>query len=318
MKVVIWEKYGSPDHLHLEEIEKPSPKDDQVLVRVRAASINSWDWELLSRESIFNLYGHLNPRYKILGCDISGTVESVGKDVKKFQPGDKVFGDISRDSFGGFAEYTCCREKALASKSPDMSFEEAAATPQASVLALQGLRDKGKIKKNQRILINGAGGGVGTFAIQLAKYYETEVTAVDSSEKLDRCLSLGADHVIDYKKEDFTTKRDNYDLILDIQSKRSVFEYKRALRPKGICVLVGGSGSKIIQAIFLGSWIIGSRKVRLLIQKVKRSDIEFINGLFEKGELKPVIDRTFPLEETPEAFRYYEKGRFVGKIVVSI
>lgn len=318
MKAVVWTDYGSPDNLQLKDVGKPDPKDDEILVRVKATSINSWDWELLSGKSIFNLGGRLKPKYEILGCDISGTVERVGKDVRRFHPGDDIFGDISRDNFGGFAEYVCCREKVLGQKSSKMSFEEAAAAPQASVLALQGLRDKGNIHENQKVLINGAGGGVGTVAIQIAKSYGAEVTGVDSSEKLDKCLSIGADHVIDYTKEDFTKKGKSYDLILDVKAQHSVFEYKRALNPKGICVLIGGSDSKIIQAIFLGSWVLGGKKVRLLLHKPKSSDLEFLNKLYEKEEIKPVIDRIFPLKKVPEAFRYYAKGSFVGNIVISI
>ena len=303
--------------MELQEVERPAPKDNEVLVRVHAASINSWDWELTQGVAHITLGGRARPPYKILGCDISGTIEEVGEKATLFRPGDQVFGDLSGSGWGGFAEYVCAKEKVLARKSASMSHEEAAATPQAALLALQGLR-KGGLREGQRVLVNGAGGGVGTFAIQIAKSSGTEVTGVDNGEKLDTILSVGADHVIDYKKEDFTRRGEEYDLILDVTSRRTVFDYKRALAPKGVCIILGGKGSKIMGSLFLGSWIIGSRKVKLGILRRSLRDLEHMNGLYEAGKVRPVIDRTYPLNEVAEAFRYFEEQRFKGKIVIIV
>ena len=317
MKASVWTRYGPPEVMELQEVERPSPKDNEVLVRVHAASINSWDWELTQGVAHITLGGRARPPYKILGCDISGTIEEVGEKATLFRPGDQVFGDLSGSGWGGFAEYVCAKEKVLARKSASMSHEEAAATPQAALLALQGLR-KGGLREGQRVLVNGAGGGVGTFAIQIAKSSGTEVTGVDNGEKLDTILSVGADHVIDYKKEDFTRRGEEYDLILDVTSRRTVFDYKRALAPKGVCIILGGKGSKIMGSLFLGSWIIGSRKVKLGILRRSLRDLEHMNGLYEAGKVRPVIDRTYPLNEVAEAYRYFEEQRFKGKIVITV
>ena len=317
MKASVWTRYGPPEVMELQEVERPSPKDNEVLVRVHAASINSWDWELTQGVAHITLGGRARPPYKILGCDISGTVEEVGGKTTLFQPGDHVFGDLSGSGWGGFAEYVCGKEKALARKSASMSHEEAAATPQAALLALQGLR-KGGLKEGQRVLINGAGGGVGTFAIQIAKSFGTEVTGVDNEEKLDTILSLGADHVIDYKKVDFTRRGEEYDLILDVTSRRTVFDYKRALAPRGVCIIIGGKGRTILGSVILGSWIIGSRKVKVGILRRNPRDLEHMNGLYEAGKVRPVIDRRFPLGEVAEAYRYFEEQRFKGKIVITV
>lgn len=241
MKAIVFTKYGTPDVLELKEVDKPIPKDDEVLIKVCAVSINDWDWGLLQGDFINRLLsGLLKPKKKILGSDIAGRIEAVGKNVKQFQPGDEVFGDLS-GQWGGFAEYVCARENALALKPASMTFEEAAAIPQAAMLAIQGLRDKGQIQSGQKLLINGAGGGVGTFAIQIAKLYDVEVTGVDSSGKLDMLRSMGFDHVIDYTQEDFTKNGQRYDLILDVKTNRSMLDYMRALSPNGIYVTVGGS-----------------------------------------------------------------------------
>lgn len=292
--------------------------DNEVLVKVHAASINSWDWELLSGRGHINLGGWLKPPYKILGCDVAGTVEDVGKNVTRFRPGDEVFGDLSRDGWGGFAEYVCARVTSLSLKGTSLSFEQAAAIPQAASLALQSLRDKGKIRSGQRILINGAGGGVGTFAVQIAKSFGAEVTGVDRAEKLDMLLSLGADHVVDYTKEDFTRRGQEYDLIVDVVSHRSVFDYKRALAPKGICVLVGGSGGAVFQSLILGSWALGNRKVTLLLYKPNPLDLARIRDIIEEGKVVPVIDKRYTLSEVADAFRYYAEGNAKGKVVVTI
>jgi len=253
VKAIVYTKYGPPDVLELKEVEKPTPKDNEVLIKVHAASVNSWDWDLLRGTPFLNrLGGLLKPKYKILGADIAGRVEAVGRNVKRFQPGDEVFGDLSECGWGGFAEYVCARENALALKPASMTFEEVAAVPQAAVMALQGLRDKGQIQPGQKVLINGAGGGVGTFAVQIAKSFGAEVTGVDSTRKLDMMRSIGADQVIDYTREDFTKSGQRYDLILDVVAYRSIFDYKRALSPKGIYVFVGGSMAAAFQAVFLG------------------------------------------------------------------
>ena len=259
MKAIVYTRYGPPDVLQLQEVEKPAPKDNEVLVKVHAASVNSWDRDLLSGTPFINrllFFGVLKPKTKILGCDIAGRVEAVGRNVKQFQPGDEVFGDISGCGFGGFAEYVCAHENSLAMKSASMTFGEAAAVPQTAVLALQGLRDKGQIQKGQKVLINGAGGGSGTFAVQIAKSFGAEVTGVDSTGKLDMLRSIGADQVIDYTQEDFTNNGQVYDLILDVVTYRSIFDYKRALSPKGIYVMLGGgSWARVFQNMFLGPYI---------------------------------------------------------------
>ncbi len=318
MKGVVWTRYGPPDVLQLQDLETPTPKDNEVLVKVRAASINSWDWELLKGVAQVNLGGRLKPPHKILGCDVAGTVEEVGRKVTRFSPGDEVFGDINQDGWGGFAEFVCARQTSLAKKTAGLSFEQAAAIPQAAGLALQALRDKGKIRSGQRVLINGAGGGVGTFAVQIARSFGAVVTGVDRAEKLDMLLSIGVDHVIDYKKEDFTRNGQEYDLIVDVVSHRSVFEYKRALARTGICVLVGGSGRAIFGSIFLGSWILGGRKVALLLYRPDVQDLALLGEMTAAGKMAPVIDRRYALNEVADAFRYFEKGNVKGKIVVNV
>ena len=324
MKAIVFEKYGLPDVLQLKEVEKPVPNDDEVLIKVHAASVNSWDWELLRGTPFVNrlMFGLLKPKkIKILGCDIAGQVELVGSNVKQLKPGDKVFGDISQRSWGGFAEFLCARENALTLKPASMTFEEAAALPQAGLLALQGLRDKGQIQKGQKVLINGAGGGSGTFAVQIAKYFGAEVTGVDSTEKLGMLRSIGADRVIDFTQEDFTQNGQRYDLILDVVTYRSIFDYKRALSPKGIYVMLGGgSWARVIQTMFLGPLIsmIGSKKMGILMHKPNVRNLNFMNKLFEAGKIVPVIDGHYTLSETAEALRYFGEGLVQGKVVISV
>ena len=321
MKAIVYAKYGSADVLHLEEVEKPAPKDDEVLVKVHAASVNDWDLGLLRGKPFANrlIFGLLRPKVRILGADVAGRVEAVGRDVKRLQPGDAVFGDISGCGWGGFAEYVCAREDALALKSAGLTFEEAAAVPQAAALALQGLRDTGQIQPGQKVLINGAGGGVGTFAVQFAKLNGAEVTGVDSSKKLDTLRALGADKVIDYTQEDFTKSGRRYDLILDVKTNRSIFDYVRALRPNGSYVTVGGSSARIFQAFFLGPWIsmISKKSIRVVILKPNK-DLVYMNELFEAGKVKPVIDRSYQLSAVPEAIRYFEEGNHIGKIAITV
>ena len=321
MKAIVYQQYGSPDVLELKEVEKPTPKDNEVLAKIHAASINDWDWGLLRGKPFMSrlVFGLLKPRTKILGGDIAGRVEAVGRNVKQFQPGDEVFGDLSGCGFGGFAEYVCARENALVLKSASMTFEEAAAVPQAAVLALQGLRDKRQIQPGQKVLINGAGGGVGTFAVQIAKSFGAEVTGVDSTRKLDMMRSIGADQVIDYTQEDFTKNGQCYDLILDFAAHHSIFDYKRALSPKGIYVLVGGSTARMFQIMFLGPLIsmAGSKKIGVMMHKPNK-DLAFLKEPFEAGKVKPVIDRRYTLSEVSEALRYFGEGNHKGKVVITV
>ncbi len=321
MKAIVRTKYGSPDVLELKEIDKPIPKDDEVLVKVHAASVNDWDWGLLRGNTLIIrlLFGLLKPKVKILGVDIAGQVEAVGRKVNKFQRGDEVFGDMSECDFGGFAEYVCARENALASKPASMTFNEAGAIPHAAMLAVQGIRDKGQIQPEQKLLINGAGGGVGTFAVQIAKLFGVEVTGVDSSGKLDMLRSIGFDHVIDYTKEDFTKSGQRYDLILDVKTNRSIFNYAHALNPNGVYVTVGGSMARIFQALLLGPLIsmISKKHIRILALKPNK-DLAYISELFEAGKIKPVIDGPYKLSEVPEALRHFGKGHHTGKIIITM
>ncbi len=322
MKAMVLTKYGSADYFQLKEVKKPIPKDNQVLIKVIAASINSWDWEMLIAKPFVNrmMAGLLKPtRIKILGCDLAGRVEAVGRNVKQFQPGDEVFGDLSSCGWGGFAEYVCASENALALKPENLTFEQAAAVPQAGLLALQGLRDKGQIEAGQKVLINGAGGGVGTFAVQIAKSFGAEVTGVDSTEKLEVMRTLGADHVIDYTEEDFTKKGQQYDLILDVTARHSIVDYKRSLSTTGIYVMVGGSTAIINQLLLLGPFIslTSSKKMGLLMHKANKG-MDSMKELLEDGKVKPVIDRCYPLSEVAEAIRYFSEGHAKGKIVITV
>ncbi|WP_462252957.1 NAD(P)-dependent alcohol dehydrogenase [Ferruginibacter sp.] len=319
MKAIVYTKYGGPEVLQIKEIEKPFPKDDEVLIKVQAVSINDWDFGLLEGDFINRLLnGLLKPKRKILGSDISGRIEAVGKNVTRFKTGDEVYGDLS-SYWGGFAEYTCAREKSLALKPVAMSFEEAAAIPQAAMLAVQGLIDKGKIHPGQKVLINGAGGGVGTFAVQIAKLYGVEITGVDSTGKLDKLCSMGFDHVIDYTKQDFTKNGKFYDLILDVKTNRSMFDYARALCPNGIYVTVGGSMGRLLQALIMGPWIsmISKKHIRIVALKTNR-DLLYMNELFEAGKVKPLIDGPYKLNDFAEAFRLFDKAGHKGKVVITM
>jgi NADPH:quinone reductase-like Zn-dependent oxidoreductase len=321
LKATIYHTYGSPDVLELVEIPNPIPRTDEVLVRVQAASVNSWDWDRLTgTPPVFRVFsGLLKPKLKILGADIAGRVEAVGRNVKRFQPGDEVFGDLCESGWGGFAEYVCAREDALALKPSSMTFEQAAAIPQAGVLALQGLVDKGGVQPGQQVLINGAGGGVGTFAVQIAKSFGAEVTGVDGPEKLDLMSSVGADHVVDYTQEDFTRNGQRYDLILDISAHHSMFDCKRALAPGGTYVLVGGAVRRVLQLLLLGSWlaVTGGKKMGILSVKPNEG-LDLLEELFEAGKVVPVIDRSYTLAEVPEALRHLGEGRTRGKVVITV
>jgi NADPH:quinone reductase-like Zn-dependent oxidoreductase len=319
VKAAVYHEYGSPDVLKLEDVPEPVPGDDEVLIRVHAASINAWDWDRLrGKPFMIRLGGARKPKRTILGADVAGRVEAVGGNVTRLQPGDEVFGDLSVSGWGGFAEYVCARESVLALKPAGVTFEDAAAVPQAALLALQGLH--GRIEPGQRVLINGAGGGMGTFAVQLARLDGAHVTGVDSTPKLDTMRSLGADQVIDYTQEDFTRNGQQYDLILDAAGHRSVFDYKRALSHNGRYVMVGGATWRILQVLTIGSWVARSqnKKLGLLLYKPSRNALAYLGGLVEAGKLTPVIDRRYPLEEIADALGYFGTGQVQGKVVITI
>ena len=323
MRAIVYHTYGSPDVLKLEEVQKPVPQDDEVLVKIHATSVNAGDWHLLrAKPFLMRLmgYGLLKPKNTILGSDIAGRVEAVGRNVKQFQSGDEVFGNTAKSGFGGFAEYVSAPENALVLKPTNISFEEAAAVPQAAVVALQGLRDKGHIQKGQKVLINGAGGGVGTFAVQIAKSFGAEVTAVCSTRNLDIVRSIGADHVIDYTQEDFTRNEQRYDLILAVNGYHSISAYKRALTPSGVYVTTGGSNAQMFQAMLLGPLIsrTGRQKMGNSAHKPNKKDLNFMKELLEADKVTPVIDRRYQLGETAEALRYLEEGHARGKVVITV
>jgi NADPH:quinone reductase-like Zn-dependent oxidoreductase len=322
MRAIVYHRYGSPDVLELEEVEKPTPKDDEVLVKVHAASVNALDWHLLRADPFLarlNM-GLIKPKHQILGADVAGRVESVGRNVKQLRPGDEVFGDIFESGLGGFAEFVSAQEDAWVLKPANMTFDEVAAVPVAALTALQGLRDKGQIETGQKVLIHGASGGVGTFAVQIAKAFGAEVTAVCSTRNVDMVRSLGADQVIDYTKEDFTRMGQQYDLILAVNGYHPIFDYKRALSPKGRYVMTGGTMAQFFQAIALGPVIstTGSKKVGNFLAKANHNDLLLIKELLEAGKIVPVIDRRYPLREVAEAIRYVEEGHAKGKVVITV
>jgi NADPH:quinone reductase-like Zn-dependent oxidoreductase len=320
MKAIICPKYGPPDVLELKEVEKPLPKDGEVLVKVHAASANPADWHIMRGSPFFARlsFGVRKPKDPRLGIDVSGQVEAVGTNVTQFRPGDEVFGGCE----GSFAEYTTASEKRLALKPANISFEEAAAVPVASLTALQGLRDKGKIRSGQKVLVNGASGGVGTFAVQIAKSYGTEVTGVCSTRNMDMVRSIGADHVIDYTREDFTKNTQRYDLIFDAVGNHSVSDYKRALNPNGICAIAGFSSlARLFEQAILGPLTskTGNRKVGSMgIAKINQKDLVFLKELIEARKVVPVIDRRYPLGKTAEAIRYLEQKHARGKVVIAV
>ena len=321
MKAIVYYSYGSPDVLEFKEVEKPVPNENEVLIKVRAASVNPLEWHFMRGKPYFMRLmgiGLLKPKNNILGVDIAGRVEAVGRNVKRFQPGDEVFG--RSNSGGGYADYACVDEDRLAPKPEGTTFEEAAAIPIAAITALQGLRDKGEIQSGQKVLINGAGGGVGTFAVQIAKSFGAEVTGVCSAEKLEMVSSLGADRVIDYTQEDFTENGERYDLIFDAVAYRLISDYKRALSPNGIYVMIGGSMSLMFRIMFSGPWLAmtGSKKFFVLMAKITDKDLVFLKELFEAGKVKSIIDRRYPLSEVAEAIRYLEEGHARGKVVITL
>jgi NADPH:quinone reductase-like Zn-dependent oxidoreductase len=322
MKAIVYTHYGSPDALQFKDVANPSPKEDEVLIKIQAVSVNAADLHLLRADPFLVRLsaGLVNPKNQILGSDIAGKVEAVGGNVKQFKPGDQVFGDISARGWGGFAEYVCATADALVLKPANISFAQAAAVPMAAVTALQGLRTKGQIQPGQNVLINGASGGVGTFAVQIAKALGAQVTAVCSTSKLDLVRSLGADHVIDYTQEDFSKNGQRYDLILAANGNRSITDYRRLLTPKGTYVMTGGAIKQLTQAMFQGSWIsmTGSQKMGNLLAHPNNHDLAFVKELVEVGKVVPVIDRTYPLDEVPQAMRYLEEGHARGKVVIMI
>jgi len=323
MKAIVRTKYGSPDVLQLIDVEKPAPQDNEVLIQVRAASLNAYDWHLLTAD-IFPVRlmggGLLKPKKKSLGADVAGRVEAVGRDVAQLRPGDEVCGDIGGTDNGSLAEYACARESLLVVKPTNLSFEEAAAVPMAGLTALQALRDHGRIQPGQKVLINGASGGVGTFAVQIAKSFGAQVTAVCSTGKMDLVRSIGADQAIDYTKEDFTKKGLHYDLILAANGYHPILDYRRALSPNGICVVVGGSVAQLAQALLLGPLIsrTGSRKMGAMVAKINQRDLVFLKELLEAGKIRPVMDRRYPFSEVREAFRYFGEGHARGKVVITM
>src|SRR5215212_5916413 len=322
MKAIVYREYGSPDVLELKEVDKPTPKDNEVLVKVYAVSANAADLHLLRADPFLIRLssGFLKPKNEILGSDIAGRVEAIGSNVKEFKLGDEVFGDISADGWGGFAEYVCAHEDALVLKPANLSFEEAAAVPMAAVTALQCLRSKGQIQPGQKVLINGASGGVGLFAVQIAKSFGAEVTAVCSTRNLDIVRSIGADHVIDYTQEDFTQNGHHYDLILAANGNRSISEYRRVLTPRGTYVMTGGAMAQLSEVMLKGTWIsmTGNQKMVNLLAKPNKQDLSFLKGLLETGKVKPVIDRCYPLRETADAIRYLEEGHAQGKVIITV
>ncbi len=322
MKAIIATKYGSPDVLELREVEKPTPKPNEVLVKIEAAAVNAGDWHLLRADPflIRFMYGLTAPKHPILGSDMAGTVEAVGTDVTQFQPGDEVFGDLSGSGFGAFAEYATAPENRLAHKPAGATFEEAAAVPVAAVTALQALRDHGQIAPGKKVLINGASGGVGTYAVQIAKALGAEVTGVCSTGKMEMVRSLGADHVIDYTQEDFTKNGQRYDLILAANGYQPLSAYERALSPQGIYVMSGGATAQMFQAMLLGPLKSkkGGKQMGNLLVEPTQADLLFMKELLETGKVAPVIDQCFTLSRVPDAIRYLEAGHAKGKVVISL
>ena len=319
MKAILYTEYGPPDVLRIKEIEKPAPTEKQILVKVHAASVNALEWRGFTMSPlILRIMGGLRkPRDPKMGVDVAGTVEAVGESVTEFKPGDEVFGVAP----GSFAEYVCNGESKFALKPANISFEQAAAVPVAAFTALQGLRDKGQIQPGQKVLIDGASGGVGTFAVQIAKSFGAEVTAVCRTRNLDMARSIGADHAIDYTREDFTKSGRRYDLILAVNGHHPIGDYRKALSPTGICIVAGGSFSQILQALLLGPLIsqLGSKKIRFMgIATTPKKDLLILKELLETGKIVPIIDKSYPLSETAEAIKYLMNEHARGKVVIEI
>jgi NADPH:quinone reductase-like Zn-dependent oxidoreductase len=322
MKAIVITGYGGPEVLQYKDVEKPSHTADQVLVKVHAASLNASDFEIMRGSWAGRLGGAMRTKHKILGTDIAGTVEAVGDNITKFKPGDEVMGDLLYpNGYGAFAEYACALEKVLAVKPASMTFEQASTYPEAGIIAMQSLRGKREIQPGQKVLINGAGGGMGSFGIQIAKYYGAVVTGVDSALKLEMMKSIGADHVLDYMETDFTKTGERYDFILDTVARRSLRSYRRALNPNGTLVIVGGNRRALFRALIIGPLVsrMGSRSYGINpIDKNPMEDYKFLVELFEAGKVVPVIDKVHSLSEVPEALKYLEDGLALGKIVVTM
>jgi len=322
MKAIVYTKYGSPDVLEFEEVQKPVSGDDEVLIKIHAAAITAGDAIVLKGEPFVTRFvtGLLEPKNTIPGKEMAGRIEAVGGNVTQFQPGDEVFGDLSVASWGAFAEYVSVPESAIALKPANLTFEEAAAIPESAVVALQGLRDKGKIQPGQKVLINGASGGVGSFAVQIAKAFGAEVTAVCSTRNMEMVRSLGADHIIDYTKEDFTQNGQQYDLILAVNGYHPISDYKRALTPEGIYVATGGSMAQSLQATMIGPFIsmTGSKTMGGMMVKPNKNDLVIIKELIEANKVAPVIDRRYPLSEAAAAFHYIGDGHAQGKVIITV
>lgn len=319
MKALVYTAYGPPETLRLEDMPVPGPAAGEVLVRVAAASINSWDWDLMVGSPLGRIGSPFKPPRKVLGADIAGTVVAIGSGVERLKTGDAVFGDLSQGNWGGFAEYVAAKADALAVKPDMLGFAQAAALPQAGLLALKGLQ-KRALKAGDRVLLNGAGGGVGTFAVQIAKAAGAHVTAVDRAEKRGTLLALGADRFIDFRTNDFAAEDEGYDLVLDVVARRSVFAFSRALKPGGHLVVIGGSIGTLLQVAALGS-IVGRKhgqRLEILVHKPAIADLDDLATRCVKGELKPVIDSTWPLTEGAAALRRLGDGLAVGKIVITM
>jgi NADPH:quinone reductase-like Zn-dependent oxidoreductase len=320
MKAILHTRYGSPELLEFKEVEKPAPTENQVLIKVHAASINALEYRMMrAKPSFIRLMGggFQRPKDPRFGTDVAGVVEAVGESVKQFQPGDEVFGGAD----GAFAEYAMSKETHLAWKPASRSFEEAAALPVAALTALQGLRDTGKIQAGQRVLIQGASGGVGTFAVQLAKSFGAEVTAVCSPRNLEMARSIGADHVIDYTKEDFTRSPQRYDLIFAVNGYHSLRAYQRALCPEGVYVCAGGTMPQIFEGMLVGPRISrnGGKQMRSMgIAKINQKDLVTLGELLEAGQIAPVIDARYPLSKTAEAILYVEEKHPQGKVIITM
>lgn len=321
MKAIVHDSYGSPDVLRLDEVQKPSPNDNQLLIKIHAASVNALDWHFMRANPAFIrlVSGLLKPKDKILGADIAGEVEAIGKNVQTFRPGDAVFGSVGK---GGFSQFVCASEKSMVLKPANVTFEQAAAVPVAAITALQGLRDTGQIQAGQQVLIHGASGGVGMFAVQIARAFGAEVTAVCSTRNVAMARSIGADHVIDYKQEDFSKNGRLYDLIFAVNGNRSIFDYRRALSPKGIYVAAGSNGTRqFLQPMLLGRWLTkeGGQKITPMgVAKIVKADLIVLQELLANGKIVPFIDKSYPLSQTAEAIRYMEDVHAQGKIVITV
>jgi NADPH:quinone reductase-like Zn-dependent oxidoreductase len=316
VNAIVYTRYGAPDVLQFRDTPTPTPRENEVLLKVHAASINPLDFHHM-RGHVRLITGVRGPRHNVLGCDIAGRVEAVGRLVKEFRPGDDVFG-VKGLSGGGFAEYACAGEQKLALKPANISYEEAAAVPVAGVTALQGLRDKGRIRPGDKVLIDGASGGVGTFAVQIAKSFGAEVTAVCSTRHVDTARSIGVDRVIDYTREDFTQMGQRYDLIFGANACRPLNDYMRVLNRNGTFVGAGGKGGlQNLLLILLGSILPGRKKIRTFIARISKAELDYMKGLIEAGKVRPVIDRRYPMSETAAAIRYLEEGHANGKVVLT-